>query len=163
MKSTILLSQYKLENPTTNDDIMIGSLMKNNLKCSICNNIMVLPTVCNCSHSFCNYCIINYTKNNQKCPICNKDITSPYYISHELELLCCTIIKSLSDIEMNNYLEKVKDHKKKLLDIGYSDSYLNTKLEDEPKSEDEKQTNDEELDGNESDASVDSTIPSDNE
>ncbi|XP_026818939.1 E3 ubiquitin-protein ligase RNF8-like [Rhopalosiphum maidis] len=50
--------------------------MENNLKCSICYEIFIEPTVLNCAHTFCLECIESWTRRANHCPICRVIVTN---------------------------------------------------------------------------------------
>lgn len=46
------------------------------LTCSICTELFVKATTLNCSHTFCNHCILQWRRSHQDCPMCRKKITT---------------------------------------------------------------------------------------
>jgi hypothetical protein len=40
----------------------------------VCNEIFVIPTVVDCGHTFCRFCISEMTRKKPECPICRKYI-----------------------------------------------------------------------------------------
>jgi len=50
--------------------------MEDELKCSICTELLIEATNLNCSHSFCAYCIQEWKKTKNECPVCRTRITS---------------------------------------------------------------------------------------
>jgi len=66
-------------NPTKATSKMISSLsiIRESILCPLCNQIMNNASTLQCSHSFCNGCIENYTKNSWNCPLpgCNLPVS----------------------------------------------------------------------------------------
>uniref|UniRef100_A0A2S2NV50 E3 ubiquitin-protein ligase n=1 Tax=Schizaphis graminum TaxID=13262 RepID=A0A2S2NV50_SCHGA len=67
--------------------------VENDLKCSICYEMFIEPTVLNCSHTFCLECIESWTQRANHCPTCRVRITNK---SH-----CLTL---------DTYLDNISEH-----------------------------------------------------
>lgn len=46
----------------------------NDLLCKICSQLMDDPTVLECGHCFCNYCLKSHLQQNSSCPTCNVQV-----------------------------------------------------------------------------------------
>jgi hypothetical protein len=78
------------------------------LICPICLEIMVIPLITNCGHSFCRVCLYKYTKKIENCPLCKINLRQTKY-SHNSAL--AKIIKYRIEKTLP-YFEKVKFSKR---------------------------------------------------
>lgn len=113
------------------------------------------------------YCLLSYygnnNQNNRKCPICNEILISPFHSSHDVEIICNIVLKSLSDFEQIKYFERLKQYDVELSKMGYAVENM-IKINDEEEEVSSSSKVDEDInenDGYESSASVDSTLPED--
>ncbi|NXP78260.1 RNF8 ligase, partial [Ramphastos sulfuratus] len=51
-------------------------VLENELQCTICSEHFIEAVTLNCAHSFCSYCINEWTKRKVECPICRQEIKS---------------------------------------------------------------------------------------
>ncbi|XP_054250807.1 E3 ubiquitin-protein ligase RNF8 [Indicator indicator] len=51
-------------------------VLENELQCTICSEHFIEAVTLNCAHSFCSYCISEWTKRKVECPICRQEIKS---------------------------------------------------------------------------------------
>ncbi|XP_060864597.1 LON peptidase N-terminal domain and RING finger protein 1-like [Metopolophium dirhodum] len=91
------LHQKKMKESTGNhgsvwDDILLSAI-DSNLLCNICFEIFIKPTVLNCSHTFCESCILIWTDRVIACPICRVEVKSKSY--------CLTL---------ESFIEKIVEH-----------------------------------------------------
>ncbi|ODN05590.1 E3 ubiquitin-protein ligase RNF8 [Orchesella cincta] len=54
----------------------ILELMESELSCSVCNEVFIQATVIECGHTFCSFCIHEWSRKKQECPICRKRFAS---------------------------------------------------------------------------------------
>ncbi|KFP02207.1 E3 ubiquitin-protein ligase RNF8 [Calypte anna] len=54
----------------------MNDVLENELQCTICSEHFIEAVTLNCAHSFCSYCINEWTKRKVECPICRQEITS---------------------------------------------------------------------------------------
>ncbi|KAM9239873.1 E3 ubiquitin-protein ligase RNF8 isoform 2-T2 [Leptosomus discolor] len=54
----------------------MNDVLENELQCTICSEHFIEAVTLNCAHSFCSYCIHEWTKRRAECPICRQEITS---------------------------------------------------------------------------------------
>lgn len=54
----------------------IMSAMDDAFTCSICQELFVMATTLNCTHTFCAHCIRTWRKKQHDCPICRSTITA---------------------------------------------------------------------------------------
>ncbi|NXX84785.1 RNF8 ligase, partial [Urocolius indicus] len=54
----------------------MNDVLENELQCTICSEHFIEAVTLNCAHSFCSYCIDQWTKRKAECPICRQEITS---------------------------------------------------------------------------------------
>ncbi|NXY81265.1 RNF8 ligase, partial [Alcedo cyanopectus] len=54
----------------------MNDVLENELRCAICSEHFIEAVTLNCAHSFCSYCINEWTKRKMECPICRQDIKS---------------------------------------------------------------------------------------
>lgn len=73
----------------------ITDVMETELTCSICSEFFIQATTLNCSHSFCQYCILTWMNKKRECPVCrsavishNRSIVLDNYIDKMVEKLC---------------------------------------------------------------------------
>ncbi|XP_060845285.1 E3 ubiquitin-protein ligase CHFR-like [Rhopalosiphum padi] len=67
--------------------------IENDLKCNICYEVFIEPTVLNCSHTFCLECIESWTREVNHCPICR------------------VIVKDKSHcLTLDTYLDKISEY-----------------------------------------------------
>lgn len=57
----------------------MADVLENELQCIICSEYFIEAVTLGCAHSFCSYCINEWTKRKRECPICRKDIESKTY------------------------------------------------------------------------------------
>ncbi|XP_034241455.1 ERC protein 2-like isoform X2 [Thrips palmi] len=73
----------------------IGSLVEEELQCSICNELLVAAVTINCAHSFCKHCLGEWKKQRAECPMCRMPITAEHR-SVTLDSLISTMVGQLS-------------------------------------------------------------------
>jgi hypothetical protein len=58
-------------------------------ECSVCMDILAMPHILVCGHSFCYTCIIDFAKSNPKCPICQSTFTvkDAYHNRHLADMI----------------------------------------------------------------------------
>ncbi|XP_033917048.1 E3 ubiquitin-protein ligase RNF8 isoform X2 [Melopsittacus undulatus] len=54
----------------------MNDVLENELQCTICSEHFIEAVTLNCAHSFCSYCISEWTKRKVECPICRQEIKS---------------------------------------------------------------------------------------
>ncbi|XP_057271348.1 E3 ubiquitin-protein ligase RNF8 isoform X2 [Pezoporus wallicus] len=54
----------------------MNDVLENELQCTICSEYFIEAVTLNCAHSFCSYCINEWTKRKVECPICRQEIKS---------------------------------------------------------------------------------------
>ncbi|KFR06491.1 E3 ubiquitin-protein ligase RNF8 [Opisthocomus hoazin] len=54
----------------------MNDVLENELQCTICSEHFIEAVTLNCAHSFCSYCINEWTKRKVECPICRQEIQS---------------------------------------------------------------------------------------
>ncbi|NXP03755.1 RNF8 ligase, partial [Thinocorus orbignyianus] len=54
----------------------MNDVLENELQCMICSEHFIEAVTLNCAHSFCSYCIDEWTKRKVECPICRQEIKS---------------------------------------------------------------------------------------
>ncbi|NWU27988.1 RNF8 ligase, partial [Dyaphorophyia castanea] len=54
----------------------MNDVLENELQCTICSEHFIEAVTLNCAHSFCSYCINEWTKRKVECPICRQEIKS---------------------------------------------------------------------------------------
>ncbi|XP_009070685.1 PREDICTED: E3 ubiquitin-protein ligase RNF8 [Acanthisitta chloris] len=54
----------------------MNDVLENELQCTICSEHFIEAVTLNCAHSFCSYCIDEWTKRKVECPICRQEIKS---------------------------------------------------------------------------------------
>ncbi|NWI56317.1 RNF8 ligase, partial [Calyptomena viridis] len=54
----------------------MNEVLENELQCTICSEHFIEAVTLNCAHSFCSYCIEEWTKRKVECPICRQEIKS---------------------------------------------------------------------------------------
>jgi len=50
--------------------------MEEELKCPVCQELLIEATALNCAHSFCSYCLQEWKKTREICPVCRERIVS---------------------------------------------------------------------------------------
>lgn len=84
-----LLDQKLVEQQKLKEDMQMCELrIKNKFKtqimekleeeliCNICTEVLIKPTVLDCSHTFCEHCILQWKKKKGQCPVCRNHIKS---------------------------------------------------------------------------------------
>uniref|UniRef100_A0A8C5TWM6 E3 ubiquitin-protein ligase CHFR n=1 Tax=Malurus cyaneus samueli TaxID=2593467 RepID=A0A8C5TWM6_9PASS len=54
----------------------MNDVLENELQCTICSEHFIEAVTLNCAHSFCSYCIDQWTQRKVECPICRQEIKS---------------------------------------------------------------------------------------
>lgn len=70
----------------------VETIMENELTCVICSELFVDATMLQCGHTFCSYCIVNWSKQKNCCPFCQEGITSAtrsFVVDNIVEELVC--------------------------------------------------------------------------
>lgn len=71
------------------------------LECAICLDVMHVPFVCSCGHSFCFGCLRSWLKNKLNCPTCRSDLKDPPVLNIHLrdvsKMLTETFIDSMEE------------------------------------------------------------------
>lgn len=72
-----------------------------NLECVICLEVMHIPFLCSCGHSFCYGCLNSWFKTKLNCPTCRTDLDEPPTLNIQLR----DISKAMTDL----YLDCLED------------------------------------------------------
>ncbi|NXJ06807.1 RNF8 ligase, partial [Odontophorus gujanensis] len=91
----------------------MNDVLENELQCTICSEHFIEAVTLNCAHSFCSYCIDEWTKRKVECPICRQEIKSK---TRSLVLDNCIdrMVENL-DVEMKEHrLTLIRERKEKL-------------------------------------------------
>lgn len=51
-------------------------ILRDELGCPICRELLVKTVILNCAHQFCRECIAQWETQNQNCPVCREPISS---------------------------------------------------------------------------------------
>lgn len=90
----------------------MNDVLENELQCTICSEHFIEAVTLNCAHSFCSYCINEWTKRKAECPICRQEIKSK---TRSLVLDNCInrMVEKL-DVEMKEHrLSLIRERKEK--------------------------------------------------
>ncbi|KAF1671486.1 RNF8 ligase, partial [Pygoscelis papua] len=90
----------------------MNDVLENELQCTICSEYFIEAVTLNCAHSFCSYCIKEWTKRKVECPICRQEIKSK---TRSLVLDNCIdrMVEKL-DVEMKEHrLTLIRERKEK--------------------------------------------------
>ncbi|NXD14595.1 RNF8 ligase, partial [Nothocercus nigrocapillus] len=90
----------------------MNDVLENELQCTICSEHFIEAVTLNCAHSFCSYCINEWTKRKVECPICRQEIKSK---TRSLVLDNCIdrMVEKL-DVEMKDHrLALIRERKEK--------------------------------------------------
>ncbi|NWS33794.1 RNF8 ligase, partial [Polioptila caerulea] len=90
----------------------MNDVLENELQCTICSEHFIEAVTLNCAHSFCSYCINQWTKRKVECPICRQEIKSK---TRSLVLDNCInrMVEKL-DVEMKEHrLSLIRERKEK--------------------------------------------------
>ncbi|XP_042749334.1 E3 ubiquitin-protein ligase RNF8 isoform X1 [Lagopus leucura] len=90
----------------------MNDVLENELQCTICSEHFIEAVTLNCAHSFCSYCIDEWTKRKVECPICRQEIKSK---TRSLVLDNCIdrMVENL-DVEMKEHrLTLIRERKEK--------------------------------------------------
>ncbi|XP_050828979.1 E3 ubiquitin-protein ligase RNF8 isoform X3 [Serinus canaria] len=90
----------------------MNDVLENELQCTICSEHFIEAVTLNCAHSFCSYCINEWTKRKVECPICRQEIKSK---TRSLVLDNCInrMVEKL-DVEMKEHrLSLIRERKEK--------------------------------------------------
>ncbi|KAF1417518.1 E3 ubiquitin-protein ligase RNF8, partial [Spheniscus magellanicus] len=90
----------------------MNDVLENELQCTICSEYFIEAVTLNCAHSFCSFCINEWTKRKVECPICRQEIKSK---TRSLVLDNCIdrMVEKL-DVEMKEHrLTLIRERKEK--------------------------------------------------
>ena len=94
------------------EELFLRSIKIEDLACSICMELLMMPFSLRCGHTFCFYCLDSLSKHPSVCDICP---CCRCYIGQEypsrnriLESILPHLISKLSEEELNNYLGRKK-------------------------------------------------------
>ncbi|XP_078001042.1 E3 ubiquitin-protein ligase RNF8-like [Glandiceps talaboti] len=93
----------------------VAEVMEDELQCCLCYELFVQATTLNCSHSFCYWCITEWTerKKHKDCPVCRAQITSKNK-SIVLDSYIDKMVENLNDELKQRRVELVEERKKQL-------------------------------------------------
>lgn len=79
---------------------MSGLLAKvsNTLECAICSEMMHVPFLTSCGHSFCYKCLSMWFGNRLNCPTCRKDMEHPPTLNVQLRTISWNVSELLIDV-----------------------------------------------------------------
>ena len=94
----------------------VMSSMQEEFTCVICQELFINAYTLPCAHSFCEWCIKEWTKRkgHKDCPICRKKITSDPVHSLALDNAVSKLVEKLSDDEQKERKETEIQHKNSL-------------------------------------------------
>ncbi|CAH1105218.1 unnamed protein product [Psylliodes chrysocephalus] len=79
---------------------------QDDIRCSICSEILMKATTLNCSHSFCKYCIDRWTAKQSDCPICRSKII------HQVPTL---VLDNIIENIVHSLPKALQKHREKLM------------------------------------------------
>lgn len=86
--------------------------MISNLECVICLEVMHVPFLCSCGHSFCYGCLESWFKNKLNCPTCRKELNEPPVINIQLrdmsKVITDLFLDSIPNLEEGTSLKNVR-------------------------------------------------------
>lgn len=90
------------------DDVLLGVVA--NLECLICSEVMHVPFLAQCGHSFCYGCLNSWFETKVNCPTCRMDMEQPPLLNIQLR----EISKNITDIIIDSLEDDL--HQKELRD-----------------------------------------------
>lgn len=114
-----LVEQKKFEDQLKNCELKAKDAVKNELLekfeedliCNVCTELLIKPTVLDCSHTFCQYCIKEWRKKKNDCPICRRKIqtmTPVLTLEHFIEKALSTLTPEQRDKRLQLIKEREK-------------------------------------------------------
>ncbi|XP_011300844.1 E3 ubiquitin-protein ligase RNF8 [Fopius arisanus] len=83
----------------------IMTAMDEQFTCSICQELFVMATTLNCTHTFCSHCIRSWRRKQHLCPICRSPITS---------MNRALVVDNFIDEAINNRSKEEQDKRQQL-------------------------------------------------
>ena len=114
-KDQLLAKREDVEKKEKENERVISS-MQEEFTCVICQELFVNAYTLPCAHSFCEWCIKEWTKTKKQkdCPICRKKITSDPVHSLVLDNAIEKIVSKMSSKEQKDRKEEEQKHQKGL-------------------------------------------------
>lgn len=126
-------SKYSFFTVLTDQDqqLLAGLLAKisNSLECAICSELMHIPFITSCGHSFCYECLTSWFQNKLNCPTCRKDLEQPPTLNVQLKTISRNITELLIDTNNEDKDEIIKSRES--ADAQYMQALENRSLFDE--------------------------------
>ncbi|EGV63724.1 E3 ubiquitin ligase [Yamadazyma tenuis] len=82
------------------DSTLLGSVLgdlADSLECSVCAEIMVMPVISSCGHSFCYECCSSWFENKATCPTCRHELDTPPALNVVLKDISHRLVDVLLD------------------------------------------------------------------
>jgi len=77
--------------------------------CSVCSELFVEACTLDCTHSFCNECILTWLQRNDMCPVCRKPVHSEPVLSRTLDNAIERLLPPSEAQERQARLKKVQE------------------------------------------------------
>lgn len=94
------------------DDLLLSVI--SHLECLVCSEVMHVPFLAQCGHSFCYGCLNSWFETKVNCPTCRQDMELPPILNIQLR----EVSKNISDLVIDSMEDEV--HKKELQDARAS-------------------------------------------
>lgn len=67
------------------------------VECSVCSDIMIVPVISSCGHSFCYECCTSWFENKATCPTCRHELEAPPTLNVQLKEISSHLVDTLID------------------------------------------------------------------
>lgn len=67
------------------------------LECTVCSEIMHVPVIATCGHSFCYECCSSWFKTKVSCPVCRHDLETPPILNVQLKEISSNLVDLMLD------------------------------------------------------------------
>ncbi|ODV69637.1 hypothetical protein HYPBUDRAFT_95687, partial [Hyphopichia burtonii NRRL Y-1933] len=96
------------------------------LECAICSEIMHVPFLASCGHSFCYGCLKSWFENKVNCPTCRKDFEYAPVINLQLKQISKNIFQMMLELSKEDTKPRLR-HQTSMLE-EYEDDFANKRL-----------------------------------
>uniref|UniRef100_A0A2S2NKX0 E3 ubiquitin-protein ligase n=1 Tax=Schizaphis graminum TaxID=13262 RepID=A0A2S2NKX0_SCHGA len=105
--------EQEKENAKLINELNSMQLYDEDYKCPVCFEVFITPTLLNCSHMFCEWCIYKLLEQNDQCPICRGRIIDYTYCSNAGNIINRMIERMPYEVKMKfNKLKASRDEDK---------------------------------------------------
>lgn len=97
------------------------------VECSVCSDIMIVPVISSCGHSFCYECCSSWFENKATCPTCRHELEVPPTLNVQLKEISSHLVETLIDHGDDNEKQELIS-RRDVANVQYQDDVKNGRL-----------------------------------